>query len=159
VGGGLQPGAALVVVCLAIVTLQSRSTAPTLAGCCLVACCVVSGLSLRSQSRCGGGITARLRRPGVRSGLPCPVPVCCCRGRLAGAVPIAGNFLARKKKRWRHLCGFEEQSNSRHGISRGECGPWQNAVHAAHGMVVQRAPQRLRHRADCNARVGRAQRL
>ena len=26
---------------------------------------------------------ARLCRPGARSGLPCPVPACCCRGRLA----------------------------------------------------------------------------
>ena len=38
-----------------------------------------------TQSRCGGGVTARLCRPGARSGLPCPVPACCCRGRLARA--------------------------------------------------------------------------
>ncbi len=36
-------------------------------------------------TRCDGGVTARLCRPGSRSGLPCPVPVCCCRGRLARA--------------------------------------------------------------------------
>jgi hypothetical protein len=36
------------------------------------------------QSRCGGGVSTRLRRPGARSGLPCPVPACCCRGSLAG---------------------------------------------------------------------------
>ena len=36
VGGGLQPGAALVVICLAVVTLPPRSTAPAVAGCRLV---------------------------------------------------------------------------------------------------------------------------
>ena len=36
VGGGLQHGAALVVVCLAVVTLPPRSTAPAVAGCRLV---------------------------------------------------------------------------------------------------------------------------
>jgi hypothetical protein len=111
VGGGLQPGTALVVVCLAVVTLPPSSTAPTVAGCRLVGCSVVSvclllqdlvqrclhggggdmgGHVLRqrtasTQSRCGGGVTARLCRPGARSGLPCPVPACCCRGRLARA--------------------------------------------------------------------------
>jgi hypothetical protein len=49
VGEGLQPGAALVVVCLAVVTLPPRSTAPTVAGCRLVGCSVVSGLPLRSR--------------------------------------------------------------------------------------------------------------
>jgi hypothetical protein len=38
-----------------------------------------------TQSRCGGGVTTRLRLSGARSGLPCPVPACCCRGRLARA--------------------------------------------------------------------------
>ena len=37
-----------------------------------------------TQSRCGGGVTARLCLPGARSGLPCPVPTCCCRCHLAG---------------------------------------------------------------------------
>jgi hypothetical protein len=49
VGGGLQPGAALVVVCLAVLTLQPRSTAPTVAGCRLVGCSVVSGRTLCSS--------------------------------------------------------------------------------------------------------------
>ena len=49
VGGGLQPGTALVVICLAIVTLPPRSTAPTVAGCRLVGCSVVSGRPLRSR--------------------------------------------------------------------------------------------------------------
>ena len=39
-GGGLQPGAALVVVRLAVVTLPPRSTAPAVAGCRLVGCSV-----------------------------------------------------------------------------------------------------------------------
>ena len=47
--GGLQPGAALIVVCLAVVTLPSRSTAPAVSGCRLVGCSVVSGLPLRSR--------------------------------------------------------------------------------------------------------------
>jgi hypothetical protein len=37
------------------------------------------------QSSCGGGVAARPRLPGARSGLPCPVPGCYRRGRLAGA--------------------------------------------------------------------------
>ena len=44
-----------------------------------------SQLTDSMQSRCGGGVAARLRLTGARSGLPCPVPACCCRGRLAGA--------------------------------------------------------------------------
>ena len=42
VGGGLQPRAALVVISLSVVTLQTQSTAPLVAGCCLVVCSVVS---------------------------------------------------------------------------------------------------------------------
>jgi len=53
VGGGLQLGAALVVVCLAVVTLPPRSTAPAVAGCRLVGCSVVSGRSLRSRAVAG----------------------------------------------------------------------------------------------------------
>jgi hypothetical protein len=50
VSGGLQPGAALVVVRLAIVTLPPRSTAPAVAGCLLVGCGVVRGRPLRSRA-------------------------------------------------------------------------------------------------------------
>jgi hypothetical protein len=53
VGGGMQPGAALVVVCLAVVTLPPRSTAPTVAGCRLVGCSVVIGLTLCSRAVAG----------------------------------------------------------------------------------------------------------
>jgi len=72
-GGGLQPGAALVVVCLAIVTLQPRSMVPAVTGCrCLaivtlqprsmvpavtgcrlVVCSVVIGRTLRSRAMAG----------------------------------------------------------------------------------------------------------
>jgi hypothetical protein len=84
VGWGVQPGAALVVVCLAIVTLQPCSTAPAVAGCRLVGCSTVSGQTLLSLA-----MTRVLHHVhfslGARSGLPCPVPVCGRRGRLAGA--------------------------------------------------------------------------
>jgi hypothetical protein len=52
-GLGLQPGAALVVVRLAVVTLKTRSTAPAVAGCFLVGCSVVRGLPLRSRAVVG----------------------------------------------------------------------------------------------------------
>jgi hypothetical protein len=38
-----------------------------------------------TQSSCVWGVDARLCLPGARSGLPYPVPSCCCRGRLARA--------------------------------------------------------------------------
>ena len=53
VGGGLQPETALVVVCLAVVTLPPRSTALKVAGCRLVGCSVVSGRPLRSRAVAG----------------------------------------------------------------------------------------------------------
>ena len=59
VGSGLQPGAALVVVRLAVVTLPPRPTAPALAGCRLVGCSVVSGRPLRS--RAVAGVSQRVR--------------------------------------------------------------------------------------------------
>ena len=59
VGGGLQPGAALVVVRLAVVTLPPRSTAPAVAGCRLVGCSVVSGRPMRS--RAVAGVSQRVR--------------------------------------------------------------------------------------------------
>jgi hypothetical protein len=105
VGGWLQSGAALVVICLAVVTLPPRSTAQTVAGCHLVGCSVISRLPLRSRAVAGVMMIvlllflqkqnlvtddddrplARLCRPGARSGLPCPVPACCCLGCLARA--------------------------------------------------------------------------
>ena len=52
-GEELQPGAAHVIVRLAVVTLPPRSTAPAVAGCRLVGCSVVSGLPLRSRDVVG----------------------------------------------------------------------------------------------------------
>ena len=46
---GLQPGAALVVIHLAVVTVPPRSTAPAVSGCRLVVCSVLSRLPLRSS--------------------------------------------------------------------------------------------------------------
>ncbi len=48
VGGCLRPGTALVVVCLAVVTLPPSSTTSTVAGCRLVGCSVVIGRPLCS---------------------------------------------------------------------------------------------------------------
>ena len=53
VGGCLQPGAVLVLVCLTVVTLQTSSTTPTVAGCRLVGCSVVSRLPLCSHAVVG----------------------------------------------------------------------------------------------------------
>jgi hypothetical protein len=53
VGGGLQPGAALVLVCLAVMTLPPRSTTLTVTGCRLVDCSVISGQPLRSCAMSG----------------------------------------------------------------------------------------------------------
>jgi hypothetical protein len=85
VGGGLQPGAALVVVRLAVVTLPPRSTAPAVAGCRFVSWLLCRQRTASTQSRCCGGVAARPRWHGARSGLRCPVPVCGRRGRLLGA--------------------------------------------------------------------------
>ena len=49
----LSASPALVVDCLAVVTLPTRSTAPTVAGCRLVGCSVVSGRPLRSRAVAG----------------------------------------------------------------------------------------------------------
>jgi hypothetical protein len=73
VGGGLQPGAALVVVCLAVVTLPPRSTTPAVAGCRLVGCSVVSGLPL--HSRAVAGVSQRVcvgLKPVLASHAPSP---------------------------------------------------------------------------------------
>ena len=53
VGGCLQPWTALVVVCLAVVTLPPRSTAPMVAGCSLFGCSVVNRQPLCSSAVSG----------------------------------------------------------------------------------------------------------
>jgi hypothetical protein len=84
VGGGLQPGAALVVVCLAVVTLPPRSTALTVAGCRLVGCSVVSGRPLRSRAVAGVSLHVCVCLGPVLAS-HATFPACCCRGRLARA--------------------------------------------------------------------------
>jgi hypothetical protein len=91
VGGGLQPGAALVVVCLAVVTLQPRSTAPTMAGCRLVGCNVVSGRPLRR--RAVAGVSQHVcvcLGPVLASHAPSPPTAATAAWRGRGRVPIAG---------------------------------------------------------------------
>ncbi len=73
VGGGLQPGAALVVVRLPVVTLPPSSTSPAVAGCRLVGCSVVSGRTI--SSRTVAGVSQRVRvvlGPVLASRVPSP---------------------------------------------------------------------------------------
>ncbi len=88
-GGGLQPGTALVVICLPVVTLQPSSTVPSVAGCCLVGCCVVSGKPLRSSDV--AGVSQRVCVSlGTRAPSPHAASETACRQRGLGRVPIAG---------------------------------------------------------------------
>jgi hypothetical protein len=91
VGGGLQPGAALVVVCLAVVTLPPRSTTPTVAGCCLVGCSVVSGRPLRSRAVAGlSRHVCVCLGPVLASYAPSPLAAVAAAWRGRGRVPIVG---------------------------------------------------------------------
>jgi hypothetical protein len=81
-GLGLQPGAALIVVRLAIVTLPPRSTTPSVAGCRLVGCIVISRGPLRSRAVAG---VFQCFSVGLGPVLQCPVPACDSHGRLTGA--------------------------------------------------------------------------
>jgi hypothetical protein len=90
VGGGLQPGDALVVVRLAVLTLQTSSTEPGVAACSLVDCSVFSGLSHScavvgvSQHVCIG------LGPILASRAPSPPAAAAAAWRGRGRVPIAG---------------------------------------------------------------------
>jgi hypothetical protein len=91
VGGGLQPGAALVVARLAVVTLPPRSTVPTVAGCRLVGCSVVSRRPLRSCAV--AGVSQRVcvgLGPVLASRAPSPPWAAAAAWRWRGRVPIAG---------------------------------------------------------------------
>ena len=77
--GGLQPGAALVIVRLAVMTLLPSSTTPAVTGCRLVGCSVVSRLPLRSYAVAGmsqrfcvclGPVLAPVSRPRLLPSLP-----------------------------------------------------------------------------------------
>jgi hypothetical protein len=89
--GELQPGAALVVVSLAVVTLPPSSTAPAVAGCSLVDCCVISRLPL--HSRAVSGVLHRVRvglGPVLASSAPSPPAAAVAVWLGRGRVPIAG---------------------------------------------------------------------
>jgi hypothetical protein len=91
VGGGLQPGAALVVVCLDVMTLPPRSTALTVAGCRLVGCSIVSGRPLRSRAVAGVSLLVCVGLGPVLASHATSLPAAAAtawRGR--GRVPIAG---------------------------------------------------------------------
>jgi hypothetical protein len=91
VGGCLQPGTALVVVCLAVVTLPPRSTAPTVAGCRLFGCSVVSGRPLRSRAVAGVSLHVCVGLgPVLASHAPSPPAAAAAAWRGRGRVPIAG---------------------------------------------------------------------
>ncbi len=113
VGGGMQPGAALVVVRLAVVTL--RSTAPTVAGCCLVGCSVVSGRLLRS--RAVAGVSRHVcvgLGPVLATHAPSSPAGAAAAWRGQGRVPIAG---------W-SCGGVGLERGLRGGGRRGWCEEW-----------------------------------
>ncbi len=91
VGGCLQPGTALIVVCLAVVTLLPSSTAPTVAGCRLVGCSVVRGLPLRSCDVSGVSLHVYVSLgPVLASHAQSPPAAAVAAWRRRGRVPIAG---------------------------------------------------------------------
>ncbi len=91
VGGCLQPGTALVVICLAVLTLPPCSTAPTVAGCRLVGCSVVSGRPLHSRSVAGVSLHVCVSLgPVLASHAPSPSAAAAADWQGRGLVPIAG---------------------------------------------------------------------
>ena len=113
--GGLQPGAALVVVCLAVVTLPPSSTAPAVAGCRLVGCSVVSGLPLHSHDVAGVSQHVCVCLGPVQASHAQSQPAAAaaiCRGQ--GRVPIAG---------WSYD-GVGPERGLRGGGRRGWCEEW-----------------------------------
>jgi hypothetical protein len=111
----LQPGAALDVVCLAVVTLQPRSTSPAVAGCRLVGCSVVSGLPLHSRSVAGVSQRVCIGLGSVlASHAPSPPAAAAADWRGLGWVPIAG---------WSYV-GVGPERGLRGGGRRGWCEEW-----------------------------------
>jgi hypothetical protein len=91
VGRVLQPGTALVVVCLAVVTLPSHSTAPTVAGCRLVGCSVFSGRPLCCHAVSGVSLHVCVcLGPVLASHAPSQSAAAAADWRGLGWVPIAG---------------------------------------------------------------------
>jgi hypothetical protein len=115
VGGGLQPGDELVVVCLAVMILPSRSTTATVAGCRLVGCSVISRLPL--CSRAVAGVSQHVcvcLGPVLASHAPSLPAAAAAAWRGLGRVPIAG---------WSYVRVGPERG-LRGGGRRGWCEEW-----------------------------------
>ena len=107
--------AALVVVCLAVVTLPPRSTAPAVAGCRLVGCSVVSRRTQRSRAVVGMSQRVRVGLgPVLASRAPSPPAAAAAAWRGRGRVPIAGLRLG----------GVGQDRGLRGGGRRGCCAEW-----------------------------------
>jgi hypothetical protein len=108
-------GTALVVVCLAVVTLPPRSTAPTVAGCRLVGCSVVSGRPPRSRAVAGVSLHVCVcLGPVLASHAPSSPAAAAAAWRGLGRVPIAG---------W-SCGGVGPERGLRGGGRRGWCEEW-----------------------------------
>jgi len=76
---------------VAVVTLPSRSTSPTVAGCRLVGCSVVSGRALRSGAVAGVSLHVCVGLgPVLASHAPSPPAAAAAAWQGRGRVPIAG---------------------------------------------------------------------
>jgi hypothetical protein len=108
---GLQPGAALVVVCLAVVTLP-------VAGCRLVGCGVVSGRPLRSRAVVGMSQHVGVCLwPVLASHVPSPPAAAAADWRGQGWVPMEG---------WSYV-GVGPERGLRGAGRRGWCEEWARA--------------------------------
>jgi len=98
VGG--WPGTVLIVVCLAVMTLPPRSTAPTVAGCRLVVgCSVVSGRPLRSRAVAGVSLTVGVGLGSIlASHAPSPPAAAAAAWRGRGRVPGVELWRSRTRK-------------------------------------------------------------
>ena len=114
-GRGAATLSALVVVCLAVVTLLPRSTAPTVAGCRLVGCSVVSGRPLRSRAVAGVSLHVCVcLGPVLASHATSLSAAAAAAWRGRGRVPIA---------RW-SCGGVGPERGLRGGGRRGWCEEW-----------------------------------
>ena len=105
VGWGLQPGG------LAVVTLPPCSTAPTVAGCCLVGCSVVNGRPL--CSRAVAGLSRHVcvcLGPVLASHAPSPLAAAAFRMAWAGSGSHSGVELWRIRGRKKGVvCGVGQE--------------------------------------------------
>ena len=115
VGGWLQSGSALVVICLDVVTLPPSSTTPTVAGCRLVGCSVVSGRPLSSRAVTGVSLHVCVGLgPALASHAPSLPAAAAAAWRGRGRVPIVG---------W-SCVGVGPETGLRGGGRRGWCEEW-----------------------------------